>query len=60
MRGPGLIVTDYAETPVQSAEELDELVRLRASLSWSRWKEHPRFKRDRVMREAQRRWRPAT
>ena len=53
-------MSDYAETPVASAEELDELVRLRASLSWSRWKEHPKFKRDRVMREAQRRWRPAT
>ncbi|MEZ4395059.1 MAG: hypothetical protein R3A48_28610 [Polyangiales bacterium] len=49
-------MSDGAETPVESAEELEELVRLRASLTWTRWKEHPRFKRDRVMRDAQRRW----
>lgn len=44
----------YDERPVESALELDELVRLRAELSWADWKSHPRFKKDRVLGEAQR------
>lgn len=46
---------DYDERPVENAHELDELVRLRAELTWADWKAHPRFKKDRVIREAQRR-----
>jgi hypothetical protein len=46
----------YDQSPVESALELDELVRLRAELTWADWKAHPRFKKDRVLREAQRRW----
>lgn len=46
---------DYDERPVEGALELAELVRLRAELSWADWKAHPRFKKDRVIREAQRR-----
>lgn len=54
-RGEGA-VDDYDERPVESARELEELVRLRAELSWSAWKSHPRFKKDRLIREAQRRY----
>lgn len=46
---------DYDERPVESALELEELARLRAELTWADWKAHPRFKKDRVIREAQRR-----
>ncbi len=46
---------DYDERPIEGAAELEELVRLRAELSWADWKAHPRFKKDRVIREAQRR-----
>lgn len=46
----------YDLAPVESALELDELVRLRAALTWADWKAHARFKKDRVLREAQRRW----
>ncbi len=46
---------DYDERPVESLQELEELVRLRAELTWADWKAHPRFKKDRVIREAQRR-----
>jgi len=46
---------DYDERPVEGALELEELVRLRAELTWADWKAHPRFKKDRVIREAQRR-----
>lgn len=49
-------VDDYDVRPVESAQELEELVRLRAGLSWSEWKAHPRFKRDRLLREGQRRF----
>ena len=45
----------YDERRVETAQELDELVRLRAELSYADWKAHPRFKKDRVIREAQRR-----
>lgn len=47
---------DYDELPVQTALELEELVRLRAQLRYDDWKSHPRFKKDRVIREAQRRY----
>ena len=46
---------DYDERPVEGALELEELVRLRAELTWADWKAHPRFKKDRVIRKAQRR-----
>lgn len=46
----------YDLAPVESALELEELVRLRAALTWADWKAHARFKKDRVLREAQRRW----
>jgi len=46
---------DYDERPIEGALELEELVRLRAELTWADWKAHPRFKKDRVIREAQRR-----
>lgn len=46
----------YDEAPVESPLELEELVRLRGELDWSDWKAHPRFKKERVIREAQRRW----
>jgi hypothetical protein len=46
----------YDESRVESAQELDELVRLRAELSYADWKAHPRFKKERVLREAQRKW----
>ncbi len=46
----------YDEAPVESVLELGELVRLRAELSWADWKAHPRFKKDRVLCDAQRRW----
>lgn len=46
---------DYDERPIESTLELEELVRLRAELTWGDWKAHPRFKKDRVIREAQRR-----
>lgn len=46
----------YDERRVESQHELDELVRLRAELSYADWKAHPRFKKERVLREAQRRW----
>ena len=46
---------DYDERAVEGQQELEELVRLRAELTWADWKAHPRFKRDRVIREAQRR-----
>ena len=46
----------YDERRVESAQELDELVRLRAELSYADWKAHPRFKKERVLREAQRKW----
>lgn len=46
----------YDERRVESPHELDELVRLRAELSYADWKAHPRFKKERVLREAQRRW----
>ncbi len=46
---------DYDERPIEGALELEELVRLRAELSWADWKAHPRFKKDRLIREAQRR-----
>lgn len=45
-----------SETPVDSAQELDELVRLRVELSYADWKAHPRHRTERVMRDAQRRW----
>jgi len=50
------LTADYDETPVESVLELAELVRLRAELSWADWKAHPRFKKDRVLCDAQRRW----
>ena len=46
----------YDERRVESSQELDELVRLRAELSYADWKAHPRFKKERVLREAQRKW----
>ncbi len=46
---------DYDERPSRALQELEELVRLRAELTWADWKAHPRFKKDRVIREAQRR-----
>ena len=46
----------YDERGVESTQELDELVRLRSELSYADWKAHPRFKKERVLREAQRRW----
>lgn len=48
--------TPHDEIPVGSAQELDELARLRAELSYADWKAHPRFKKERVLREAQRKW----
>ena len=48
--------TPHDEIPVGSAQELDELARLRAGLSYADWKAHPRFKKERVLREAQRKW----
>lgn len=50
------LIDTYDQAPVETAMELDELVRLRAALTWADWKAHPRFKKDRVLREAQRRW----
>lgn len=50
------VIDTYDVAPVESALELEELVRLRAELTWADWKSHPRFKKDRVIREAQRRW----
>lgn len=52
----GLQGSMYDESRVESAQELDELVRLRAELSYADWKAHPRFKKERVLREAQRKW----
>lgn len=52
----GLSASVYDERRVESPQELDELVRLRAELSYADWKAHPRFKKERVLREAQRRW----
>lgn len=52
----GMLPDDYDERPVEGALELDELVRLRDELSWADWKAHPRFKKDRLIREAQRRY----
>ena len=52
----GLSTSTYDERRVESSQELDELVRLRAELSYADWKAHPRFKKERVLREAQRRW----
>jgi hypothetical protein len=49
-----LLADNYEELAVESAHELEELVRLRSDLSWADWKAHPRFKRDRLIREAQR------
>lgn len=46
----------YDEVPVTSAMELLELVQLRNTLDWGAWKAHPKFKRDRVICEAQRQW----
>ena len=46
----------HSETPVDSAQELDELTRLRVELSYADWKAHPRHRTERVMRDAQRRW----
>ena len=46
----------HSERPVESAQELDELTRLRATLSYADWKAHSRHRTERVMREAQRRW----
>ncbi|MBI5516602.1 MAG: hypothetical protein HY909_22650 [Deltaproteobacteria bacterium] len=51
-----LAVDDYDERPVETLAELEALVRLRAELSWTAWKAHPRFKKDRLLREAQRRF----
>jgi hypothetical protein len=51
-----LAVDDYDERPVETPSELEALVRLRAELSWTAWKAHPRFKKDRLLREAQRRF----
>jgi hypothetical protein len=50
-----LLPDDYDERPIEGVHELDELMQLRAELSWADWKAHPRFKKDRVIREAQRR-----
>lgn len=55
MATPAALPDDYDERPVESTQELEELVRLRAELTWADWKAHPRFKKDRVIREAQRR-----
>lgn len=52
----GLSGSTYDERRVESSQELDELVRLRAELSYADWKAHPRFKKERVLREAQRKW----
>lgn len=52
----GIQGTMYDERRVESSQELDELVRLRAELSYADWKAHPRFKKERVLREAQRKW----
>ncbi len=46
----------HDERPIESQRELDELVRLRATLSYADWKAHPRHRTERVMRAAQRRW----
>ena len=46
----------HSETPIASAQELDELTRLRAELSYLDWKAHPRHRTERVLREAQRQW----
>jgi hypothetical protein len=50
------VLDTYDVAPVESSLELEEIVRLRAELSWADWKTHPRFKKDRMIREAQRRW----
>lgn len=52
----GIHGTNDDERRVESSQELDELVRLRAELSYADWKAHPRFKKERVLREAQRTW----
>jgi len=49
-------VSAHSETPVASAQELDELTRLRVELSYLDWKAHPRHRTERVLREAQRQW----
>lgn len=54
------VIDTYDVTPIESALELDEIVRLRGELTWADWKSHPRFKKDRMIREAQRRWGVAT
>lgn len=54
------VIDTYDVAPIESALELDEIVRLRAELTWADWKSHPRFKKDRMIREAQRRWGVAT
>jgi hypothetical protein len=51
-----LAVDDYDERPVETPAELEALVRLRGELTWTAWKAHPRFKKDRLLREAQRRF----
>lgn len=55
-RRQGIAAEAHDESPVQSPKELDELLRLRAELSYADWKAHLRFKRERVMREGQRKW----
>lgn len=54
------VLDTYDVAPLESPLELEEIVRLRAELTWADWKSHPRFKKDRVIREAQRRWGVAT
>ncbi len=46
----------HSEAPIASAQELDELTRLRMELSYADWQAHPRHRTERVMREAQRQW----
>lgn len=50
------VLDTYDVAPIESPLELEEIVRLRAELTWADWKSHPRFKKDRMIREAQRRW----
>lgn len=50
------VLDTYDVAPIESPLELEEIVRLRAELTWADWKTHPRFKKDRMIREAQRRW----
>ncbi len=51
-----VVEVTYDERPVEDAMELHELIRLRTELCWADWKAHTRFKKDRLLCDAARRW----